>query len=119
MSIILRICLILGVIAFFAIILIFLRKKSINLNYSLLWLLFGTVLLIVGLFPQIVTFVSKLLGIQSPSNTVFAIMLFLILVILIALTAIVSKQHRKIKCLVQNLALVQKQLNDMKKVNYD
>lgn len=115
MNIILRIGLIVGVLLFLGILLVFLRKKSLNLNYSLLWMMFGFALLIIGIFPGIITFFSRLLGIQTPSNTIFAFMIFLVLVILLALTSIVSRQHREIKKLIQNLALTQKELSDVKK----
>lgn len=112
MDIVLRIFLIVGVLIFTCILFLFLRKKTLNLNYTLLWLLFSLVLLITAVFPGIITKVSSVLNIRTPSNTIFALTLFLILLILLSITSIVSKQHREIKALTQELALLKKETSD-------
>lgn len=112
MDLTLRLWLLAGVIVYFGVILVALRKKSLTLKYSLLWMLSALLLLIIVIFPQIINGVTKLLGIASPVNAVFTIVLFLVLMILISLSVIVSKQHAQIKKLIQSVALLEKRLRD-------
>ena len=115
MSFILRIALIAGVIIYMAFILVLLRKKKLNLKYSLLWMLSAVFLLLCAIFPQIVTFVGHVLGIQSQVNAIFLIVVFFMLLLLISLTSIVSKQKSEIKTLVQQVAIIEKRLRDLEK----
>ena len=112
MDLTLRLWLLAGVIVYFAVILVALRKKSLTLKYSLLWMFSALLLLIIVIFPRIINGVTKLLGIASPVNAVFTIVLFLVLMILISLSVIVSKQHARIKKLIQSVALLEKRLRD-------
>ncbi|MBQ1279013.1 MAG: DUF2304 domain-containing protein [Acutalibacteraceae bacterium] len=114
MSIALRISLILGILVYLVLIMVLLRKKSLNLKYSLLWLFMAAVLLILVLFPNLVSVISHIIGIASPINALFLAFIFFILLLLISLTSIVSKQQRKIKTLIQHLAILQKEIEDIK-----
>lgn len=114
MSIALRISLLLGILVYLVLIFVLLRKKSLNLKYSLLWIFMAAVLLIMVIFPQIVTLIAHVIGIVSPMNAIFLAFIFFILLLLISLTSIVSKQQRKIKTLIQNVAILEKKIEDLK-----
>ncbi|NLM43859.1 MAG: DUF2304 domain-containing protein [Clostridiales bacterium] len=113
MNIVLRCSLLIGVLLFFILIIVFIRKKAFSLKHSLLWLLAGTCLLISAIFPEIIDTLSSILGIVSPVNTVFVLIIFFILVILMSITSIVSKQSEKIKRLAQYNALLEKRVREM------
>lgn len=112
MSTALRIFLIVGVIAYMAGIIFLLSHKRMNLKYSLLWMFSAVVLLMLSIFPGIVNMISKLIGIQSPVNTVFLFFIFCMLLLLISLSSIVSKQSNEIKRLIQHLSILEKDFND-------
>lgn len=115
MSMALRISLLLGILVYLILIFVLLRKKSLNLKYSLLWIFMAIVLFVMVIFPKIVTFIAHLIGIVSPINAIFLAFIFFILLLLISLTSIVSKQQRKIKTLIQNVAILEKKLEDINK----
>lgn len=108
----LRMSLCIGMLIYFIIIFFFLRKKSLSLKYTLLWIAFGTVMLLVVAFPDILNTIH-LLGISSPVNGIFAIIQFAILTILISITSIVSKFNEKIKRLIQVNAELEKRIRDL------
>lgn len=116
MSGVLRICLVIGVVIYMTFIVILLRKRKLNLKYSLLWMLSAVVLLLLAVFPQIAVFVSELLGIQSAVNAIYLIIVFFMLLLLISLSSIVSKQHREIKTLIQHVAIIEKRLRDLEEI---
>lgn len=108
----LRISLACGVILYLAFFLIMLKKKKLNLRYTLLWLGLSCLLIVLDLFPQIVSWIADFIGVQTPVNAIFLFFIFFILLILISLTSIVSQQHQQIKTLVQKLALLERSIEN-------
>lgn len=108
----LRILLIVMAVIYFAIVLFLLKKKSLILKYSLIWFLSSVVLLVFAIFPQIVGFFARLLGIASETNAIFLVVIFFILLLLISLSVIVSRQHKQIKTLIQEVSLLKKEIKD-------
>ena len=89
-----------------------LKKKRLELKYTLLWLLCGCVMLLLGLFPNTLTKVSQLLGVYSPTNALFAIVSVSLIFLCLSLTIIVSKQKTEIKRLAQSMAILDKRLRE-------
>ena len=111
----LRITLIIAIIFYFILILIFLKKKALELRYTLLWILAGVVMGLFVVFPQLLLYMIRLLGITSPMNGLYVLCIGFIIVILMALTSIVSKQMVKIRTLVQENAMLEKRLREAEK----
>lgn len=108
----LRIILIIGVLVYFIIILMFLKNKAITLKYTLLWLAAGVVLGIMVVWPESLVLFVKALGITSNMNGLFIASITFIIMILMSLTSIVSKQADKIKNLTQTIAKMEKRLRE-------
>lgn len=108
-----RIVLIIGVIVYFIMILMLLKHKALALKYTLLWLMAGIVLGVMLIWPEILTYFIKLLGIASDMNGLFSACIAFIIMILMSLTSIVSKQADKIKNLTQTIAKIEKRLREM------
>ena len=109
----LRVVLITGVIAYFVIILMFLKKKSLSLKYSLLWLLAGVVLGVMVIWPEFLAWCIHLLGIVDNMNGLFIFCITFIIMILMSLTSIVSKQAEKIKNLTQTISKMEKRIREL------
>ena len=109
----LRIALLLGIVLYFVILFLLLRKKTLSLRYSLLWLFSGVIMLIFTLFPQLLSAITLLLGIEVQSNALFAILFFCVLMILMSVTAIISRQNEYIKRLVQYTGMLEKRIRDL------
>jgi len=109
----LRIVLIIGVIAYFIIILMFLKRKELSLKYSLLWLLAGVILGVMVVWPGILTWFIHLLGIIDNMNGLFILCIAFIIMILMSLTSIVSRQADKIKNLTQTISKMEKRIREL------
>ena len=59
---------------------------------------------------------ANLMGIASVTNGLFAILVFLILIILMSLTAILSKMKEQNKKLIQECSLMEKRIRELEKV---
>lgn len=111
----LRISMLIGIVIYFFILFYFLKKKMLSLKYTLLWMFFGLVLLLVVLFPILLNAVY-FLGIKSPVNGIFVISFFAVLTILMSLTAIVSKMSARIKTLAQYNAELELRVRELEKI---
>ena len=113
MSASMRYAILLAIAVYFIILIAMLKKKRLTLRYSLVWLFSGVVLLLLLLFPGLLEAATALLGFQVPSNALFAVLFFFVLMILMSLTYITSRQSEYIKRLVQYTALLEKRLRDL------
>ena len=115
----LRIVLICALLVYFAIVLVFLKNKTLELRYTLLWLAAGGVLIILVLWPQLLSVCVNLIGIQSNMNGLFIMTFAFVIVIMMSLTSIVSKQTNKIKVLVQEMAIMDKKIRELQDMTYE
>lgn len=113
----LRIVLVMGVLAYFGIILMFLKKKSLALKYTLLWLAAGAVFAIMVVWPNTLVWFIHLLGIAGNMNGLFILCIAFLMMILMSITAIVSKQTEKIKNLTQTISKMEKRIRELEEVN--
>ena len=109
----LRFFLIAGVICYFIIILYFLKQRALNLKYTLLWLLAGVVMGLLVIFPELLVSIIHIFGIEDNMNGLFIICIAFILMILMALTSIASRQNVKIRTLVQEISILDKKIREL------
>ena len=81
------------------------RKEKVQIQYSIFWILFSVLLIVLAIFPVILIRVARTLGIGSPSNLVFLIIIFLLVVKSFNLTVEISALEVKLKELTQRIAL--------------
>lgn len=112
----LRIVLAVSVLLYFAVILIFLKKKALELKYTLLWLAAGMALLLLVIFPELLPMIVKIMGIESNMNGLFLISIMFVIAILMSITSIVSKQAKKLRMLSQTIAILEKQISEIEEL---
>lgn len=113
----LRLFLSIGLMFYFLLIFSLLKRKTLSLKYTLLWIFGGFGMGILLIFPEILNWIIHIVGIKLASNGLFAIILFFVLIILISITSIVSNQSDHIKRLVQDNALLEKRIRELEKKN--
>jgi len=111
----LRTTLIIGSILFFVFIINMVRTKKLELKYALIWLLTSLSFIIMSVFPETVFLVARLLEVEVPANALFLCIIFLLLLMVFALTVAVSRHADRIKKLTQELALLKAELEDKNK----
>lgn len=111
----LRLTLIIAVVCYFIVILYFLKQKALNLKYTLLWLVAGLVMGILVAVPELLVSIIRIFGIQDNMNGLFIFAIGFIIMILLSLTSIVSRQNQKIRTLTQELAILDKRVRELEK----
>jgi len=109
----LQISMLAAICIYFVLIFYLLTKKRINLKYTLLWLALGSIMLVFIVFPGLLRYCTVLIGVETPTNGLFAVLFFAVLVILMSLTAIVSKLNEKSKRIIQVFALMEKRVREL------
>ena len=108
MSLTLRILCILGSAILLFMVISNIKKKRIQIEDSIFWLLFSVLILIIALFPQLAIALADLIGVTSPSNLVFLGVITILLVRLFYLTVVVSSLKHRLNELAQEEALFSK-----------
>lgn len=111
----LRITLAIALAVYLILILIFLKNKAIELKYTLLWLLAGAAMGILIIFPDILPWFIHLIGVTDNMNGLFLICIAFLMMLLMELTSIVSRQSRKIRRLTQSQAILEREVRELKK----
>lgn len=109
----LKVSLLAAVLVFFIIVLSMLKRRRLTLKYTLLWLLTGVVMLIFVVFPELLQSLASFIGAQTLMNTLYLLIIGFILVLLMMLTSIVSKQTERIAFLAQANAILEKRVREL------
>ena len=86
---------------------------KLTFQYSLIWFVLGFGLMLCIIFPNILIDASHIVGVEVASNFVFLVEGIFVLVLLISLTLIVSKQRKQIVRLTQRMAILERRLREL------
>ena len=81
------------------------RRLKVKMEDAIYWVVFAMVLAVLGLFPEISFWMTKKLGVQSPANLVFLLMIALLLEKVFTLSILVSQLEDKVSVLSAEVAL--------------
>lgn len=109
MGVYLRISLLIMCLLTFAYIRRKIRKSQMRVEDSLFWIGFSSVLVLLSIVPDIAYWAADILQIQSPSNFIFLLVLFLLLMQSFLLSVKVSQLENKLKSFIQKYAIEQKE----------
>lgn len=109
----LQLIMILSSLLFLCYIILMLRNKKIELKYTLAWLFAGLCFLAAAIFPGLIGFISDLLHIVEPVNTLFLLIIFFMLLIIFTLTIALSRNANRVKTLTQELGIMKLELEKL------
>ena len=81
------------------------RKLQVKMQDAIFWVVFAVILFILGIFPQAGFWLTERLGIMSPANLIFLVIIFLLMEKVFTLSIIVSQLEEKISILSAEIAL--------------
>lgn len=117
MSIYIRVLLIIGAVLMLAFMLKKIRQSKLKIEYIIFWIVFSTLLVIIGIFPQVISWISRVLGFQAPINLVFLLIIFVLIIKLFFNTLQISALENKVDSLAQQIAIDRKLDKDIKEIN--
>ena len=91
------------------------RNSNFTIRDSIFWVFFSIVLVIIAIFPNIPIRLSKIFGIESPTNFIFIVIIAIMIVRIYRLSVAVSSLITKIKELTQTLAIQEYEISSKNK----
>lgn len=86
-------------------------KNGLNIEDSIVWILWSILLLIMSFFPVIPQAISQALGFMSTSNFVLCVFIFFLYVVVFFQMVTISRLKEKQKELIQKLSLKSKKIS--------
>lgn len=102
----LRIILILFCLTWIITLFYLIKRNKLPIKYSLIWFIPTGLLLVLILFPSIISKFTKLLGMVSSTNMIIGIILTILLLITLILTLIIANLKRKVNLLIQEVSIL-------------
>jgi hypothetical protein len=118
MSIRLNLVAIIGSIILLLIILELVRRKYLRERYALIWIVTGSLFLLLSIRVQFLYGISSFLGFSVASNALFFFAILFLLSIVLGLSVITSRLAEKNKILTQEVVLLKKRVADLEKSHY-
>jgi hypothetical protein len=96
----------------FILIINMIRKYNLELRYSLLWMFFCLVNIVLASFSKISFTISEAIGIKEPVNAIFLLSFIFQFFLIFSLTLTVSSLSSKLSKLVQEVGILRKEVED-------
>lgn len=110
MSIYLRLLLIIGSLLASIYAVRKIRKSQMKIENAIYWFGFSALTIFFSFFPNIAILLATLIGIESPANFIYLIMIFLLIVKVFSLTVKNSQLENKLSVLIQEVAIWRNEL---------
>ncbi len=114
-----RVVLVVASVGTLTIVLNKIRKAKLNIEDSIFWILMVIMFVVFAVFPVVPDTMARLLGIYSTANFLFLFMIFILLMALFNMSMRMSTLEDRIKNLVQELAIRDKEDADKQKKTTD
>lgn len=82
-----------------------LRRGRLRERHAVWWLVAGLLALIIGVFPQVLTWAADLVGVEVPTNLVFFISVFILFLVCLQQSADLTDLEYKTRVLAEQSAL--------------
>lgn len=90
-------------------------KKKINFKFALVWIILFVVLILTLVIPGFLSWLTDLLGFQTPSNMILSIFIAVLIAINISYAIAMSRQTKRITKLIQDYALLKSKIDKLEK----
>jgi hypothetical protein len=99
-------------IVIFAVIIELIRSGRLRERYALLWLGTASVILVFGLWRDLLNQLASALGIAYPPNALFVLAMGFMLLLLLHYSTVISRLHDRTTTLTQRIAILEERLRE-------
>lgn len=89
-------------------------KNKMNIHYAVVWIIWSICMIILSIFPRVVTVIGELIGVFAPVNTVYLLLIFLLYCMTFYLFLKISKHNEEIIKLNYEIANLKKDKSNKK-----
>lgn len=91
-----------------------LRRRQLREKYAALWLLLGLGMLVLVVFPGLLTGIADLVGVTVPVNLLFFIALLTLLAVAVHLSWELSRVEEETRTLAEEIAILRLEVEDLR-----
>lgn len=91
------------------------RRRYLKERYALLWIVTGSLFLLLSIRTDLLHWFAFLLGFSLPSNALFVLSYVFFLLVILGLTVVSSRLSEKNRALTQEVVLLKKRVTDLEK----
>lgn len=91
-----------------------LRRGVLREKYAVLWLFFSGTALFFAIFPGALSWITRTLGVATPANLLFFSTVVLLVLVSIQLSFELSRHEMRIRRLAEEVALLQRQIDELR-----
>ena len=85
---------------------VLLRKRRLREKYALTWIVVALGVCVLGAFPGVIESIASAVGVETPSNLIFALALIVLLGVCIQLSVEITELEEETRTLAEELALL-------------
>lgn len=112
MSVVLRVFLILMSVSSLFFIVRKIRYSKMQIEYALFWIVLSIVMIIMSVFPEIIYWITRMMGMISAANVVYLFIIAILLVKVFMMTIELSNLENKVKSLAQQVGINEKEFRE-------
>jgi hypothetical protein len=103
-------------VAIMLLILELVRRRKLREEYSWLWLVTGSVIVVLMIWVDLLKWITHMVGALVPSSTVFFLAVLFLMLIGLHFSVVISKLTDRNKELAQRFALLEMEIDEMKNI---
>lgn len=92
-----------------------LLRRQLREKYATLWIVIGLVLLVLAIFPGLLLGLSTALGVEVPSNLIFALALVLLVGVTLHLSWELSQAEDEVRRVAEDVAILRADVEDLQR----
>jgi len=90
-----------------------LLRRQLREKYATLWLIIGVALLILATFPGLLIGLSEIVGVEVPSNLIFALAIVLLVGVALHLSWELSQAEDEVRRVAEDVAILKTDMDDL------
>ncbi len=92
-----------------------LRSRRIREKYAAAWILLAGAVVVVGAIPSVLSWLARLLGVQTPVNLLFLVSGVVLLVVCVQFSVEISQLEEETRTLAEEVALLRLDVEDLRR----
>lgn len=106
-------------ILIFVMVLLLVRNQKMKEKYAAFWLVISAVIIVVALFPSLLTWLADITGVVVPVNLLFLLAIIMLIGVTMHLTLEVSKISDETRTLAEEVAILRSQMEQGNSKRYN
>ena len=88
------------------------RSRRIREKYAAAWITLAVLVIVIGVFPDLLEYLARFLGVQTPINLLFLASVVLLLIVSVQFSVEISQLEEETRTLAEEIALLRRDVEE-------